>query len=230
MLTLGIDQSTSVGSLALLDDGRLMAETSWEDSGLHNQHLFTVLPRFLERAGVPPAQIGLYAVGLGPGSFSGLRNAVAGAQGMALPAGKPVCGVSSGEAMAWDASSEYGTPHVAVVGDARRGRLWAAEFDVSAGAVSIVRPYFLSTPGDLDREIRRDALRVTPDWSRIDLSLKECVSTGARIVEARRLPAARTVAMLALARFRGGQSPAPAIPIYLHPPVFVEPRYKPAQS
>ena len=66
---------------------------------------------------------GRIVVGTGPGSFAGIRSALAFAQGYAIGSGCEVLGLPSACALA------TGTGPVAVVGDARRGMLWVALFD-----------------------------------------------------------------------------------------------------
>lgn len=102
-------------------------------------------------------------VGIGPGSFAGIRSALAFAQGFALAKkGCEVLGLPSACALA-DGGK------LAVIGDARRGKFWIAQFD----------GYELE--GDV-RQVDADALRsavpadyrvVTPDFARIDALLRE---------------------------------------------------------
>lgn len=108
------------------------------------------------------ADVGRIVVGTGPGSFAGIRSALAFAQGYAL--GKPceVLGLSSACALA-------GGGKLAVVGDARRGKLWVALFD----GFQTVRDIFQVEQDALAAAVP-DGFRVmTPDAARIDALLAE---------------------------------------------------------
>src|ERR1035437_10885104 len=112
MLILSIDQSTETGSAAILDDQRLVAERHWAETRFSRQQLFPNLKAMLNEAGLEPGAIQLYVVGVGPGSYSGLRVALAAAMAMALPGKTPVYGLSSAEGLAWQAAE---AEHVAQV-------------------------------------------------------------------------------------------------------------------
>ena len=101
MLTHAIDQYNARCSVALIHNHDLTPEESWQYSRVDNRHLFNVLPGFLSTCDVRPSQIDLFGVGLGPGSFTGLRISISALLSMALPYRKPVRGISSGEAIAW---------------------------------------------------------------------------------------------------------------------------------
>lgn len=226
MLTLGIDQSTLHGSLALLDGPEPVATRIWQDSRFRNQHLFQVLPGFLRDASVRPADIGLFAVGLGPGSFSGLRIALAAVQGLALPDAKPVRGIASAAAVAWDVIGERDASKVTIVGDARRGRFWMATFSAGVRGPSLDKAFELVAGEEADERLAAAALLATPDWERIGTQLAARCGARARVIEQNRTPQAATVAQLAFSEHEQGQEPArPLQPIYLHPPVFVKPKF-----
>ena len=142
------------------------------------------------------------AVGLGPGSFAGVRSAIACLQGMGLAWGLRPMGFPSAAMHALAA----GLPEVTVVGDARRGTLWAARFAVSPGRLAQIGPFRI-----LARERFVPAAdMVTPDAERLaDFGLRGVTPTAALLREAvRRLGDALT------------EDPAP---FYLHPAVGATP-------
>ena len=228
MLTLAIEQSTPECSVALLRDGKLLVERTWLSGRRRGQQLFPALTELLQTADADAADIALYAVGLGPGVFSGLRVALATAQSMALPGNDAVRGVSSGEVLALELLAS-GTPQpLTIVGDARRERLWIATFDWDGTRPRPRGDYDLITVADLPGKIPADATLVTPDWGRIGERLAALPLGNCRLVEHNAIPRAAVLGRLAVNDENGGHQ-APALgPIYIHPPVCVKPKV-PAQ-
>jgi tRNA threonylcarbamoyladenosine biosynthesis protein TsaB len=114
MLTLAFDTATGVATSALVRDERLLGE--------HTGRAAEVLAdadRLLRAEGVVPRDLDLLAVGVGPGSFTGLRIGLAAARGLALALDLPVAGVSTLDALA------AGVPGAVPVIDARRGEIFA---------------------------------------------------------------------------------------------------------
>ncbi|HEV7866493.1 MAG TPA: tRNA (adenosine(37)-N6)-threonylcarbamoyltransferase complex dimerization subunit type 1 TsaB [Chthoniobacteraceae bacterium] len=110
MTILGIDTSTARGSVALLVDGECRLEETFTADRSHSASLFTVL----ERARAAAEQIDVIAIGLGPGSYAGVRIAIAAAIGFELALGSRLLGLASVAAL------ETAEPHYVVIGDARR--------------------------------------------------------------------------------------------------------------
>ncbi|MBM3861259.1 MAG: tRNA (adenosine(37)-N6)-threonylcarbamoyltransferase complex dimerization subunit type 1 TsaB [Verrucomicrobia bacterium] len=122
MITLALDTSTARGSVALLRDDETMAEQTFSRAG-SGDGLFDAIAAVLGDV-VPD----LIAVGLGPGSFTGIRAGIAAARGLALPGRTPLKGVSSFDALALTALPQMpsGAPAMCVLADARRGEVYSA--------------------------------------------------------------------------------------------------------
>ena len=101
-------------------------------------------------------------VGTGPGSFAGIRSALAFAQGYALATHCEVLGLPSACALA-------GEGRVAVVGDARQGKAWVALFD----GYRLEKDVFQVNQDELKGAVPMEYKVVTPDAKRIDGFLKE---------------------------------------------------------
>lgn len=220
MYILAIEQSTAISSLAMMHDYSIVAERNWEESHVRNQHFFTLLPDLLKEASIDPAGIDTFALGLGPGSFSGLRCALAAFQGLALPEKKPVFGISSAEALAWQTMNETGAESVMVLGDARRGHIWYVcydknnDFAVKRDWISLVSTELLPS------KLAMCNMIVTSDWDRIGRFL-QTVPAGTRVLENKQTPTARTVGELAFRKISKNIPSEKLTPIYLHPPVAV---------
>lgn len=92
---LALETATSCGSLALVAEGRCLAEYSLNTSLAHSKNLLAGINRLLEQTDTDWPQLAAIAVSLGPGSFTGLRVALATAKGLCLAADKPLIGVST---------------------------------------------------------------------------------------------------------------------------------------
>jgi len=125
---LGIESSSRRGSVALLDGGRLVASVEHEQQNAHAERLLPLLDRLLADAGWPKSSLDRLGVGVGPGSFTGLRAGIALAEGLSVGLDRPLWGVGSLLAMARGALAEHSGPCCALL-DARRSELFAAVYD-----------------------------------------------------------------------------------------------------
>src|SRR5437763_16042596 len=100
MIILASDTSLPLLSVALLRDDDLLAAAALEGKGSRNEKLLPALDWLLGESGVDRRQIDLFAVTRGPGSFTGVRIGLATIQGLAMALGKPLCAMSTHEAIA----------------------------------------------------------------------------------------------------------------------------------
>lgn len=127
MKILAIESSAKAASVALCQDGFLIAEAR-QNSGLtHSTTLLPLCCQVLENTGTALKDVELIACAQGPGSFTGLRIGLATAKGLAWPDGIPCMGVSTLEALAWNASAVKGILCCAM--DARRSQIYNALFE-----------------------------------------------------------------------------------------------------
>lgn len=133
MLTLAIESSSPHGSVALVRDGNLLGELSHQRPNAHAESLLALIEGVLERAQQQRTELSRVVVGIGPGSFTGLRVGIALAQGIALGLKIPALGVPSLASVAL-ALREGEPADVELFGtlqDARRGELFFAAYDRS---------------------------------------------------------------------------------------------------
>jgi tRNA threonylcarbamoyl adenosine modification protein YeaZ len=124
VLVLAADTSLPILSVALVSDGILIGAAALEGRGSRNEKLLPAIDWLLVENGVDRHAIDLFATTRGPGSFTGVRIGLATLQGLALVLGKPVCAMSTHEAIAY---GEEGL--VSIVDDAGRGELYLSTFD-----------------------------------------------------------------------------------------------------
>jgi tRNA threonylcarbamoyladenosine biosynthesis protein TsaB len=136
LLTLAFDTSTATAVIAVARGTRLLAARAEAAPRAYDEGLLPRIAAALAEAGVGPQDLDLVACGRGPGSFTGLRIALATAKGYAFALGRPLVVVSSTMALALGETS--GT--TVVVLDAKRGEFFAQAFVASARSRAGVVP------------------------------------------------------------------------------------------
>lgn len=144
---LALDLSSPRGVLAVVRDGEVLHEAAFVSERSHNARLFAPLGAALEAVGSGPARL---VVGIGPGSYTGVRIAIAAAQAVALARGWPVFGLPSLVTAA--------AAPCRVLGDARRGQYYVAE--IAGGGVVELRL--------LDADAARAEVAGGGDWFTYD--------------------------------------------------------------
>ena len=125
-LTLAIETSAAVGSIAVCRNGDCIEERTLELGRQHGQTLVPELRKLLADHGCRPRDCDLIAVSVGPGSFTGLRVGVVCAKTLAYATGCKVAAVDSMSAIACNAPP--GTACLHIVLDAQREDLFLGEF------------------------------------------------------------------------------------------------------
>ena len=193
MTLLAIDRSTGVQSFALAKDGAVFGMTV-EGPDARSADWPVRIREFLSGHGCGFSDLDRIVVGTGPGSFAGIRGALAFAQGLSI-------GIKAGRSTQEDGPVVYGLPSAAalaqengisaVVGDARRGLFWVV---VYKGAET-VSDFRLVRKDELVSAVPESASVATPDGDRIGEALQGLF--GDRYVGGRS-PAADRLARIAL--------------------------------
>jgi tRNA threonylcarbamoyladenosine biosynthesis protein TsaB len=126
VLILAIDTSTRFGSVAILRDLEVLAETSGSEETPYLQRVFRDLKFLQDKAEFELKEIDLFAVTSGPGSFTGLRVGLAAVKAWAEIYQKPIAAISGLEAIATQARPSPGM--VASFLDARRDQVFGATY------------------------------------------------------------------------------------------------------
>ena len=195
-LTLAVDTTSEYGSLALLRDGDLLEEALLHAPDSFSPVLYDGLRGLLDRHALKLSDIDCFAAASGPGTFTGVRVALACVKGLAEAMGRPAVAVSNLQAVA-----RYGqAPLRAAVLDARRGEVYAAVYDAVGNlampeVVAKLAPWLESLPAGVEEFLSND----------LPLDLAGTRFEGARIVTAPRA-LAEAIARIAADRLACGEA------------------------
>lgn len=226
MKTLALELSTEKGSLACVENGVVQMEKEWPAGPRERRPVFADLHHWIQSETAPWGRIDRLAVGLGPGSFSGIRLAVSLVRGLALPDDRPVVAVSSARSLARSVMEETGVGRVVVIGDARRNEVWAGCFVGEDGIVSLQGGWVVEYLEKLPDAVKvPGTVWVSPDWGRLGPGLDAVCPASVTLIRESRLPSAVMVAGMADDLVARGLEGEPPVPIYVHPAVSIAPRY-----
>ena len=134
---LALDTSTNRAALAVLTAGGGLFLDAPDPDARHGRALVPAIRALLGEAGLAVDRLDGVAVGLGPGSYTGLRIGLTAAKTLAYALGKPLAGLDSLEAVARNAPDD--ARFVSAVADAQRGDLYVADFARAAPGALLVR-------------------------------------------------------------------------------------------
>ena len=199
MLTLAIDTATKVCTVALCRERELLAEYTINMGMTHSEGLLPQLEQLLLRTGTAKRDIGLLAVSMGPGSFTGLRIGLATAEAMAYSWRCCLHGVDTLKALAYNVPLDGVV--LSPVLDAQKGNFYQALYQWRGGVLQELEPVQVVSG---DRALERIALQGTPalllgECSRLEQKgLPDWVRAAP---SALRMPRAGSVALAALDEF-----------------------------
>jgi tRNA threonylcarbamoyl adenosine modification protein YeaZ len=136
MKILALEFSSERRSVAALDGVRLAAEVA--ENGGRRLHAFSLIEEALRQAGWEREAVDCLAVGVGPGSYTGIRSAIALAQGWQMARGVSLLGLGSAEALAAQAQAENWLGRIHVLIDAQRGEFYSATYEIGPASLETV--------------------------------------------------------------------------------------------
>lgn len=225
MRVLALDTTSRSGSVAIVEDDRMVAEYEGDPGKSHAERLPADILAALEAARCSLAAIDVFAVASGPGSFTGLRIGIAAIQGLAVVRGARVVPVSALEALAEMGSRSVpcGTL-VASWMDAYRGEVFSALYRVGK-----TTPFIDGRLEELDPPSVGDPGETWARWKQADRAPALVAGDGAvryaalvpgEVSIVKPAPLAPVIARLAVARARAGRTVGPAgiQPLYVRRP------------
>jgi len=157
MLVLAFESSAKPASVAVIDimdeNIKLLGQYYQNSAFSHSRTLMKMAQSLLLSLELKPADINLVAVAKGPGSFTGVRIGVSAAKGLALGLDIPVCGISTLEAMAYQA--DISDVIICPVMDARRSQVYNALFEWKNGSLKRLCDDRVISADDLLSELKK---------------------------------------------------------------------------
>ena len=131
---LGLDTGSSIASIALAVDGRIVGEVARPVTS-HGAAVPGAVEELLGKVRLRPSDLAAIAVGIGPGSFTGLRIGLSYAKGLVFASGAKIVGVPSLDALAiaaLDSPAAVPGRRICILVDARKGEVYAALYEIMA--------------------------------------------------------------------------------------------------
>lgn len=194
MLILALETSGPFGGLAVLEDGKLLGEVMLSSHETYSKILLDTMEWLFKRLRTGWSHIGMIAVSLGPGSFTGLRIGIATAKGLAFSLGIPLVGVPTLDALAANITG-CGDDLICPVLDAKKKQVYLAFYQGQAnGCIRRISNFQCLTP--------KEAVKAIPSAGRIFI-----LGDGADLLDLNELSLPNRQAYLApahLAHIRAG--------------------------
>ena len=181
MTILALEFSSDRRSVAVARDGAVLAEAVQHTESRATDALGLV-EQVLREGNVLREEVGAIAVGLGPGSYTGIRAAIAVAQGWQLARGVKLIGVSSAECLAAQAQAEKIFGRVNVVIDAQRGEFYLAGWEISEPGRQEISPLKIVAGTEIEARKAAGEVCVGPEMERV---LFPSAATAARLAAGR---------------------------------------------
>ncbi len=209
MKILALDFSSPQRSTAVLNAGGAFAHEAADASPGRDMKPFALIESALRQAKLEREDIECIAVGIGSGSYAGIRVAISLAQGWQLGTGVKLLGISSVECIAAQAAADGVRGKFSVAINAQRGEFYLAGYEATEGTAKETSPLKLATMAEAQERERAGELLVGPEVM--------CWFPNGRII----FPHAAMLARLAARRsdFVAGEK---LEPIYLRETTFVK--------
>ena len=164
MTILALEFSSAQRSAAVQHAGQI---TEVIETGGRRTNAFGLVERALAAAGIEREQIETLAVGLGPGSYTGIRVAISLAQGWQLARGVKLLGAGSADCLAAQAQAERICGRVNVVIDAQRGEYYLAAWEIRDGGRRPVAPLQIVSAAEIEARTRAGEICFGPAGAKL---------------------------------------------------------------
>jgi tRNA threonylcarbamoyladenosine biosynthesis protein TsaB len=201
MKILAVDTATKSCSVAIIEAGSLCAELTTLRDQTHSKHLMELIHNGLGMSGIGAAELDGLAVVIGPGSFTGLRIGVSTVKGLAHALDKPVVGISSLDALAWQCADR--SYLICALLDARKGEVYSATYRYSDDTLTPKSPEKASAPEAALEEIKEPCVFIGSGALLYRRNISALLGDLAHFVpENQNIIRASSVAFLSMERFK----------------------------
>jgi tRNA threonylcarbamoyladenosine biosynthesis protein TsaB len=205
MKVLGIDTSSYVNAIGVIDGNKILSDFTFEARTDSLKRIVSHIDFALGKANLTLEDVEGIGVGLGPGSWTGVRIGVTVAKILAYVTKKPVAGVPTLEALAYNARNV--TRLICSIINAGRDTVYAALYRPEKGAVTRVSEYYVGDIQKLSEMITEPTTFTGPEaqfYAKLMGPMFESQSINIETMED--IPRGSAVALLAAVRFQNGQT------------------------
>ena len=221
MNILVIDTSTKYLCIGISKDSKLVVDYNKDIGRQQSRDLLPILKDLLSKARLKISDIDVFGIGLGPGSFTGLRIGFSTIKGLNFVFKKPIVGISSLEAIAYNAINLKASLFCPVV-DAKRNLVYASIYKRENSRFRRVKHCLLIEPQRLVNLIKEDAIFMGDGLTLYKGIIKDRIKTGFRFLPANYwFPRANNLMRLVQEKIKDANSPRSfqkrVFPVYLYP-------------
>lgn len=149
---MALETSAAVAAVAVVEDSKLLGEYLINSSKKHSEKLMPMAENLLKNLSLSPSDVDVFAVSIGPGSFTGIRIGVSAVKAMAYAAGKKIAGIPTLDSVAFNAYLYEGV--VCPLIDARNDQVYTALYKQNDGRQEKITEYMAVDIGELIEKIR----------------------------------------------------------------------------
>lgn len=142
MKILSVDTSSSVCSVSILENEKILYETSTNDGLTHSEKLMPMIKEAFDKSLLNLSDIDMYVASIGPGSFTGIRIGISTIKAFIDVYNKPYFGISSLEGLAYN--TEPGTLVCSII-DAKNNNIYAGIYKYENGIYTLQEDYISDT-------------------------------------------------------------------------------------
>jgi tRNA threonylcarbamoyladenosine biosynthesis protein TsaB len=216
MKILAVDTATKSCSVAIIEGGSLSVELTTLKDQTHSKQLMQLIHKGLEMSGFSADKLDGLAVTVGPGSFTGLRIGVSTIKGFAHALDKPVVGISSLDALAWQCADR--SYLICPLLDARKSEVYSATYRYADDALTRKSPEKASAPEAAVMKIKEPCVFIGSGAQLYRKRLRTLLGDLAHFApKGQNIIRASSVAFLSMERFATSETVAAAdlVPHYI---------------
>ncbi|MFH0840332.1 MAG: tRNA (adenosine(37)-N6)-threonylcarbamoyltransferase complex dimerization subunit type 1 TsaB [Candidatus Omnitrophota bacterium] len=227
MIVLGVDTSTEFLTVSVIKNDKALADYNAIGRLSHSSLLVPTIQKALKKARKKLKDVDLFAVGMGPGSFTGLRIGVTAMRGFSIALGKPIIGVPTLDAIACnvlvsgpDSRSLHneGLTLVPIL-DAKKSQVYASIYSIDGDRLVRNSNYLLEPVERLMKRLEGDVIFLGDGIAIYKDKLLSKKTLKAKFIDDNRwFPKASVITKLGLEMFKSGKhdDPYDLEPLYLY--------------